>query len=34
LPLRFEVLDRFPLTSAQKVDRAALGLRVAGTPVA
>jgi acyl-CoA synthetase (AMP-forming)/AMP-acid ligase II len=34
LPLRFEVLDRFPLTSAQKVDRAALGLRVAETPVA
>jgi acyl-CoA synthetase (AMP-forming)/AMP-acid ligase II len=34
LPLRFEVLDRFPLTSAQKVDRAALGLRLARTPVA
>jgi len=34
LPLRFEVLERLPLTSAQKVDRAALGLRVAGTPVA
>jgi acyl-CoA synthetase (AMP-forming)/AMP-acid ligase II len=32
LPLRFEVLDRFPLTSAQKVDRAALGLRLARTP--
>jgi acyl-CoA synthetase (AMP-forming)/AMP-acid ligase II len=32
LPLRFEVLDRFPLTSAQKVDRAALVLRLARTP--
>jgi acyl-CoA synthetase (AMP-forming)/AMP-acid ligase II len=32
LPLRFEVLDHFPLTSAQKVDRAALSLRLARTP--
>ena len=28
VPVYFEVLDRLPLTSAYKVDRAALGLRV------
>jgi long-chain acyl-CoA synthetase len=31
LPLHFEVLDRFPLTSGYKVDRAALGLLVPRT---
>jgi len=34
LPLHFEVLDRFPLTSGHKVDRAALGLRVPQIAVA
>jgi acyl-CoA synthetase (AMP-forming)/AMP-acid ligase II len=32
VPLHFEVLDRLPLTSGHKVDRAALGLRLARTP--
>ncbi len=34
VPLRFEVLDRLPLTSGHKVDRAALGQRLAQTPAA
>ncbi len=32
VPLHFEVLDRLPLTSGQKVDRAALGLRLPQSP--
>ena len=32
VPLHFEVLERLPLTSGQKVDRAALGLRLPQSP--